>query len=108
MAFDAYDRSLDLLRALRPLFPKVLAQDGELEEQMKRAARNVLLNIAEARRRKGRDRANRFRWALSEANEVTGALDAAVVLGYLEPAQVALPLELADRIRAMTLRLSRT
>ena len=45
MAFDAYDRSLDLLRALRPLFPKVLAQDGELEEQMKRAARNVLLNI---------------------------------------------------------------
>ena len=108
MAFDAYDRSLDLLRALAPLLPKLLAQDSELEDQLKRAARNVLLNIAEANRRKGRDRANRFRWALSEAAEVTGALDAAVVLGYLDAAQVAVPLALADRVRAMTYRLART
>jgi four helix bundle protein len=106
MAFDAYNRSLDLLRALAPLLPRLLAKDGELEDQLKRAARNVLLNIAEASRRKGRDQANRYRWALAEAAEVTGALDAAVVLGYLAEAEVAEPLELADRVRAMTYRLS--
>ena|SRR6266567_6344136 len=107
MAFDAYNCSLDLLRALAPVFARLLATDRELEDQLRRSARNVLLNIAEANRRIGKDRANRFRWALAEAAEVTGALDAAVILGCLAEADVAEPLALADRIRAMTYRLAK-
>jgi four helix bundle protein len=107
MAFDAYDRSLDLLRALAPLFARLLASDRELEDQLRRSAQSVLLNIAEANRRIGKDRANRFRCVLGEAAEVTAALDAAVALGYLAPAEVAEPLELADRVRAITFKLAK-
>ena len=107
MAFDAYDRSLDLLRALAPLFARLLATDRALEDQVRRSAQSVLLNIAEANRRIGKDRANRFRWAIAEAAEVTAALDAAVALGYLAAAEVAEPLELADRVRAITFKLAK-
>src|SRR5205823_7463617 len=69
MTFHAHDRALDLLRSIRPLLPRLCAADKSLEDQLRRAATNVLLNIAEANRRKGRDRANRFRWALAEAAE---------------------------------------
>ena len=106
MAFDAYDRSLDLLRALVPLLPRVAAKDAGLEDQLRRAARNAHLNIAEANRRKGRDRANRFGWALAEAAEVTAALDNALVFGYLDVEDVVDALALADRVRAMVYRLA--
>lgn len=106
MAFHAYDRTLDLLRALVPLFPRLVVADKELEDQLRRASRNVLLNIAEANRRAGRDRQNRFRWALAEAAEVTAALEAALVAGYLDVDDIAEPLALADRVRAMTYRLA--
>ena len=84
----------------------VRAKDAGLEDQLRRAARNVHLNIAEANRRKGADRANRFRWALSEAAEVTGAIENAIVFGYVDAADVAYALALADRVRAMTYRLA--
>src|SRR5439155_5329046 len=74
MTFHAHDRALDLLRSLRPLLPRLGAADSSLEDQLRRAATNVLLNIAEANRRKGRDRANRFRWAIAESAEVSAAL----------------------------------
>jgi four helix bundle protein len=86
---------------------RLLAADAQLEDQLRRAAQNALLNIAEASRRVGRDRANRYRWALAETAEVTGALDAAVALGYFAPADVADALALADRVRALTYRLSK-
>jgi four helix bundle protein len=105
MRFIAYDLALDLLRALVPLFPKLVAQDRELEDQLRRAGRNIHLNIKEANKRKGADRANRFGWAVSEANEVTGALEIAVVFGYLEQATVEPAMELADRVRAVCYRL---
>ena len=93
---DKSHQALDLLAALTCQFPgrvHFLPGNHELSQW--------------TNRRIGKDRANRFRWALAEASEVTGALDAAVVLGYLAPAEVAEPLALADRIRAMTFRLTR-
>ena len=108
MTFHAHDRALDLLRSLRPLLPRLGAADSSLEDQLRRAATNVLLNIAEANRRKGRDRANRFRWAIAESAEVSAALEAAIALGYLDAFDVADALELADRIRGMAYRLARS
>ena len=106
MRLIASDLALDLLRALVPLFPKLLAQDRELEDQLRRSARSIHLNLREANKRKGADRANRFGWAIAEANEVTGALEIAVVMGYLDESTVEAALALADRVRAVTFRLA--
>jgi four helix bundle protein len=107
MAFDVHDRSLSLLRSLVPVLARLAAADPELENQIRRAARNVALNIAEANRRKGRDRANRFRWALAEAAEVSSGLPDRDGARLLVADDLAEPLELADRVRAMAYRLSR-
>ena len=106
MNFDIYNRSLDLLRTLAPLAKRLDGTDPELAKQMRRSARNVHLNIAEANRRVGRDRANRFRWVLAEAAEVTAALDIAVLLEHVGASEANEALELADRVRALAYRLA--
>jgi len=107
MAFDAYDTSISLLRSLVPLLARLAAVDPKLEDQARRAATSVALNIAEANRRTGRDRRNRFRTSLGSAAEVGAALDVAVAYGYLDESAVTTARELLDRVRAMTYRLSR-
>jgi four helix bundle protein len=107
MPFDAYDRSLELLRTLAPLVTSVAALDSSLADQLRRAAASVPLNIAEANRRTGRDRANRYRIALGSAAEVAACLDVGAALGYLDEARLAGSRDLIDRVRAMTYRLSR-
>ena len=107
MPFDAYDRSVDLLRTLAPVVNALVPRDASLADQLRRAAQSVPLNIAEANRRTDRDRAYRFRIALGSAAEVAACLDVAVILGNVEHAAVAESLALADRVRAMTYRLSR-
>ena len=105
--FDAYTRSLDLLRALVPILAKLAARDTDLTEQMRRAAQSTTQNISEGNRRLGRDRANRFRCACGSADEVRACLDIALALAYLDREVVALALELADRVVAMTFKLAR-
>lgn len=107
MTFDAYERSLELLRALAPLLARLAVLDDNLACQARRAATSVALNVAEANRRTLRDRRNRFRIALGSAAEVASCLDVAVALAYLAAAEVAEALALVDRVRAMTYRLSR-
>jgi four helix bundle protein len=106
MSFDAYDRSVDLLRTLAPVLTSLASIDGPLADQLRRAAQSVPLNIAEANRRTLRDRRNRFRIALGSAAEVAACLDVALALGYLEAERVAAALALIDRVRAMTYRLA--
>lgn len=108
MSFDAYDRSIDLLRSLAPLITAVASADPSLADQLRRAAQSVPLNVAEAQRRTLRDRRNRFRIALGSAAEVAACLDVGLALGYVAAEQVAPALELVDRVRAMTFRLSRS
>ena len=106
MSFDAYDRSVDLLRTLAPLLSSLVASDAKLADQLRRAAQSVALNIAEANQRTHRDRRNRFRIALGSAAEVAACLDVALALGYVDGSAFAAVLELVDRVRAMTYRLS--
>jgi four helix bundle protein len=107
MSLDAYNRSIDLLRTLAPVITSLASIDTSLADQLRRAAQSVPLNIAEADRRTLRDRRNRFRIALGSAAEVAACLDVALALGYIDEARVAPALELIDRVRAMTFRLSR-
>ncbi|HEY1550299.1 MAG TPA: four helix bundle protein [Kofleriaceae bacterium] len=107
MALDAYIVSISLLRALAPLLKRLAATDPKLEDQTRRAAMSVSLNIAEARERTGKDQRNRYRISLGSAAEVGAALDVAVALGYIADGDAADALALLDRVRAMTWRLSR-
>ena len=74
MTFDAYDRSLELLRELVPVLQRLAAVDGDLAGQARRAATSVALNVAEGNRRTLKDRRNRFRIALGSAAEVASCL----------------------------------
>jgi len=107
MTFDAYDRSVEMVRTMAPLLRRLAAVDGPLADQARRAAQSVPLNVAEANRRTGKDRRNRFRIALGSAAEVASCLDVAVALDYVAAAEVAEALALVDRVRAMTYRLAR-
>ena len=106
VTLEAYDRSLQLLRSLVPVLKALATQDPELTKQLRRAAQSVGQNLSEGNQRAGKDRRHLFRIALGSAAEVTTALQQAVALESLAPAQVAEALELADRIRAMTYRLA--
>ncbi len=107
MTFDAYDRSLDMQRALAPLVKLLATHDADLTKQLRRAATSVTLDISEANRRAGKDRSHLFRVALGSAAEVTACIDTAVAHEYLDLELAVEVLSLADRIRAMTFRLSR-
>lgn len=107
MTFDAYQRSLELLREMVPVLERLAAVDDNLAGQARRAATSVALNIAEGNRRTAKDRRNRFRIALGSAAEVASCLEVAVALRYVDEAAVAPLLALVDRVKAMTYRLSR-
>ena len=106
MAFDAYDRSLQLLRCTAPLIDQLATRDADLVKQLRRAGASVALNISEASRRVGKDRPHLFRVALGSAAEVAACLEVAVALEYLVEDEVTPALELVDRVRAMTYRLA--
>ena len=106
MAFDAHDRTLDLIRALAPLRIKIAEYDPDLAKQLRRAANSILLNIDEGARRIGRDRKNRFRAALGSTDEVRGATEAIVAWGDLGRGDIAAALAAVDRVRAILSRLA--
>ena len=101
MAFQAFEIAIELNRALRQPLEVIAQRDGDLATQLRRAAASVPLNLAEARRRVGRDRLHQFRVAAGSADEVTACLRVAEAFGYVGLDSVAAALELADRIRAI-------
>ena len=101
MAFQAFEIAIDLNRSLRQPLEAISQRDAELAAQLRRAASSVPLNLAEARRRVGKDRLHQFRVAAGSADEVTACLRVAEALGYVELASVAAPLDHADRVRAI-------
>jgi len=106
MAFEAFDVSLELVRSLREVVRRIAQVDRALADQIRRAAASVPLNLGEGSRRSGRDRRHHWRVAAGSADEVRAALRVAEAWGYVEPALVAEPLNLCDRVLAMTWRLT--
>ena len=102
MAFVAMEVAIEMVRQLREPLVVISAHDGDLAAQLRRAAASVALNLAEARRRVGRDRLHQFRVAAGSADEVTACLRVAEAFGYVELSSVAAALGSADRVRAMT------
>ena len=81
--FIAYDVSIELIRELRVVVPKVRMHDADLAKQMRRAATSIALGLGEGRKRIGQDRTHLFRIAEGSAGEIESALDAAIAWGYI-------------------------
>jgi four helix bundle protein len=97
VSFIAHDVLLECVKKLPPVFEQIAAHDAHLLDHLKRAAKNALLNCAEARRRRGLDRANRFRYSAGEADEAKDALEVALAWGYADAGQLAELIALYDR-----------
>ena len=104
--FDAYDVALEIVAAVTPLIDRVRRRDPDLGKQMRRALTSIALNLAEGRRRQGKDRHYHYTIAAGSADEVAAALDVAAVSGWLESRAVKPALSLLDRELAMIWRLT--
>ena len=87
--FIAYEVSLDAIRSLRTIVPLIAARDVDLADQLRRAASAVPLNLAEGRRRRGRDRTRVWRIAAGEAQEALAALEVAAAWSIVDDAVLA-------------------
>ena len=100
---------LDVYRVARDIVTRVVAlgvKDAELETQVTRAAKSLLLNLAEGLpSRSGGTRRRHFAIALGSAYEVAAAVDAAALLGVAERGAVGEVLALCDRVSAMLSRM---
>ena len=101
MPFLALEISIELIEMLREPLVRVRVHDADLATQMRRAATSVPLNLAEGRRRVGRDRLHLWRVAAGSAAEVHTALRVAVAFGYVERERVGEALALLDRLLGM-------
>ena len=88
--------TLDLLKQLHPVLIVIGRKDRSLEDQLRRAATSVVLNLAEGVGSFGGNKKQRYRTALGSLHEVSMALQAALALGYLESIDAALIQQLAD------------
>lgn len=102
---DCYQLALELIRLLGPLRLRLVRQDRDLAMQLRRASASVPLNLAEAMRRTGADRAHLLTVALGSASEVSAVVDVAEALGVATPAEVHSAQLGLDRLSAMLYRL---
>jgi four helix bundle protein len=101
--FVAFEVAIQTIEAMREVVAVVRRKDVDLAKQMVRAASSVAANVAEGNRRTGKDRLHLFRIATGSADEVIAHLRVAQAWGYVEPAQVAQAMKLADReLRLLT------
>ena len=103
--FHAQVIALEFIAAVRPLAIAIEERNRNLADQLRRAATSTALNVAEANRREGRDRASRFRIASGECAEAVAALQIAVVWGYVAADAIGDAVGFADRLCAMLWRL---
>ena len=106
MAFDALEVALQIAVELRAPLERVQRRDRDLAGQLRRATSSVALNIGEARRREGKDRAHLFRVAAGSAAEVCTGLALAEAWGYLGATELEIARSLLDRQLAMLWRLT--
>lgn len=104
--FEALEVAVELAGGLRPLLGAVVRRDRDLENQMRRSAASVVLNLAEGAERRGRDRLQHYRIAAGSAAEVGAAPRLARVWGYVEASACRAPEALLTRVQQMLWKLT--
>lgn len=87
--FIAYEVALDAVRCLRPIADRIALHSAAEAAQLRDAAGSIVRNLAEGRRRRGRDRTHLFRVAAGSAAECLASIDVAVAWGWLDAPFVA-------------------
>jgi len=101
MGFAAFETSLEMVKAIKPLIRQVEKKNKKLADQMMRAASSVPLNISEGAGRFGGDRQHSYRIAAGSAREVRAALRVAQLWDYLDDSVVEAVDAVLDRQLAL-------
>ncbi len=101
MGFAAFETSLEMVKAMKPVIKEVEKKNRKLADQMMRAASSVPLNISEGAGRFGRDRQYCYTIAAGSAREVRAALRVAQLWDYLEDSVVEAVDGILDRQLAL-------
>lgn len=103
-----YRKSIQLVQLVHEeLEPYLRRKDRELADQLHRAVRSVVLNVAEGRSQRGRRKTNHFAIALGSGREVHACLELAQVLEFVHPKRLERLLCLSDEVQAMLFVLAR-
>jgi four helix bundle protein len=105
--FQALQLALELASELGPVLARVQQHDRDMANQLRRATTSVPSCLSEGSQRTGKDRLQLYRTSAGSAAEVKVQLQLAVAWGYVEAERAARALELADRMVAITWRLTR-
>jgi len=104
--FEALQLALKLAEALGPLLVRLQQHDRDLASQIRRAATSVASGLSEGSGRTGKDRQHLYRISAGSAAEVKIQLQLAITWGTLDAASTSAALALADRVVAITWRLT--
>ena len=103
-----YRKSIELVRKVHEnIDPYLRRKDRELANQLHRAVRSIVLNIAEGRSQRGRRKNNHFAIALGSGREVHACLELAGILGFVAEHRLRPCLSLSDEVQAMLFVLAR-
>ncbi len=106
MKFQALELSIDVIRSSHKAYARIKANDPDLARQLRKALSSVSLNLSEGARRVGRDRKHLWRVAAGSGAEARTCFRVAEAWGDVAPKDVSKPLELLDRVLAMTWKLT--
>src|SRR5579872_4190446 len=101
MGFEAHETAKKAAFGMKEVIAQVHACDAGLVDDLRRAAKSMVLNLGEGARRQGRDRLQHYRISAGSAGETRDSLELAMAWGYVERAQAVETLELLDRVLAM-------
>jgi four helix bundle protein len=107
MAFQLEELCLELCEALVPLMPRIKQRDKTLEDQLRRSASSIGLNVAEAALSDPGNKRARFHTAAGSAREAQHALRQAIAWRYVSERDAARALGLVRRIVAILWRITR-
>lgn len=107
MAFIIADLSIELIESLRPLMSRIKSRDKNLEDQLRRAASSVALNIGEAQYSDPGNRRARFHTAAGSAGETLAALRVALAWGIVTASEAERAMALLKRIIPTLWKLTR-
>jgi len=104
--FTTLQVSLEVVRQLRPVVGELKKREGELADQLVRAASSCTLNLAEGAKRVGKDQHHHYRIASGSCAEVRAALSLGEAWGHLDGLNLEPLLALLDRLAALLHRLT--
>ena len=102
MDLRIYGTILETVGMLRSEMAAIGKRDPDLENQMRRAATSIALNVSEGSFSRGRNAQVRFHTALGSARETLACVEVGVALGYLPEVRAEIRQRMAHILGTLT------